>query len=330
MFKKYRHWSHLGIGGASLLLWFSSIIAFLIEFTTNINHIRVGWMYANIFLYLAIWLIILSLIIAQFDKLTSLSHIVTIVVGILIGLITNPNNVEIYEKEGSYSASYTTIISLLGGVVFIIFLITAVTPLLRKIMKRNTSMKNKPYILTFLAYVLFTLWIVGLFFTSIPFVRSLRRFLFSLAIFFWSIALYMDPLTIVISKSRVQKGIVLTKTGLPIFSYDFEKQTEMDSSILVGVLSAIKSSLEIIVSSGNSLERMHFEGSVLNFINGNKVVLVLVSSETLSSNIKLVAKLFIDEFEARHKDLIEKDMVETDEMSDVIDLMQNITNRVLL
>jgi hypothetical protein len=104
-YKKYGIWSHFGLGFASFLFLISSLNAFMIEGLNNLNLIKIGWMGANIFLYCGFWVIILSLVVAQFEKLPPSSHSITILVGVLIGLILNPDNVQIYRESGSISAS---------------------------------------------------------------------------------------------------------------------------------------------------------------------------------------------------------------------------------
>ncbi len=339
IFKKYGHWSHLGIGITNLLFLFSSIVAFILESSIIFGIIQIdnssaemGWMIANIFLYCGFWIIILALLFAQYDDLPVFSHLITVLVGFSIGLILNSDNLEITFQGGQISADYYQIISICAGIMYFVFVILAFIPLIKKILSKKVEIKKKQYYLIFISYSILTFWVISLFLTRIELIRIIRRLSLSLGMFLWAIALYIDPLTIVISKAKVQKAIVITKTGLPIFSYDFEEDKEMraDSGIIAGLLSAIKSGMEGVVSSGNALKTMAFEDSIMNFINGRYVVLLLLSQETISSNTKLIGNIFLENFETRYRDLLENNVVEEEEMHGVVDLLKEVTDSVQL
>jgi len=336
-FKKYRHWSHLGIGVANLSFLSSSIVAFTLEVSVSLGNIgvttafvEIGWIFANIFLYSAFWIIILSLLLAQFDELPTFSHLVTLLVGFSLGLITNTNNFSISYEAGQLSASYSGLISICAGIMYIIFVVLALIPLIKKILSGKVKFKKKQYFIILISYLVLTFWVISLFLTRIEIIRVLRRFSLSLGMFLWSIALYIDPLTIVISKAKIQKIIIITKNGLPIFSYDFEKEKKMesDSSLIAGLLSAIKSGMERILSSGKALKTMSFEDSIMTFINGKQVILLLLSQETISSNTQLIANIFLEDFETENRDLLESNIVEEEEMGEVVDLLRDITDSV--
>lgn len=329
-YKKYGHWSHLGLGIANASFLASTFIAFFIEGMDNLEVIELGWMFANIFLYCAFWVIILSLLIAQFDKLPGYAHFITILVGILIGLILNPANVDIYFEAGSISASYSFLINLCGGLILVVFVATALNPLIKKILSNKVEFKKKQYLLILIAYLICFFWVISLFLTHLEFIRIIRRGSLAFGMFLWSIGLYIDPLTIVISKAKIQKVLILTKTGLPIFSYNFEEDKEMNSSsdLLAGILSAIKSGIEQILSSGKSLKTMAFEDSILNFINGDHVVFLLMSQQTISSNTKLIANVFLQKFETKFESLLEENVIDEQKMSDVVNLLKEVIDSV--
>lgn len=336
-FKKYGHWSHLGIGIANLSFLSSSIVAFILEIGVDLKNlevtnafIEIGWIFANIFLYSAFWIIILSLLLAQFDELPTLSHLVTLLVGFSVGLITNTDNFIVSYEAGQLSASYNELISICAGIMYIIFVVLALTPLIKKLLSGKVQFKKKQYLIILISYLVLTFWVLSLFLTRIEIIRVLRRFSLSLGMFLWAIALYVDPLTIVISKAKIQKVIIITKNGLPIFSYDFEKEKKMDSgsSLIAGLLSAIKSGMETILSSGKALKTMSFEDSIMSFINGKHVILLLLSQETISSNTQLIANIFLEDFEIEYQDLLESNIVEKEEMDNVVDLLRDVTDSV--
>lgn len=329
-YHKYGHWSHLGLAMANLLFLSSTILAFIIEGLADFQLIEIGWMFANIFLYCAFWIIILSLLIAQFDKLPTFSHLITLIAGILIGLILNPENVNIYYESGQISASYSIYISLCGGLILIVFIITALNPLIKKIISNNIKIKKKQYFIIFIAYTICVFWVIALFLTEIEIIRLMRRFILAIGMFLWSVGLYIDPLTIVISKAKIQKAIILTKNGLPVFSYDFELGEEMSSSsdLLAGILSAIKSGIEQLVSSGKSLKTMAFEDAIMNFVNGEEIVLLLLSQQTISSNTELIANIFIEKFETKFMNLLKENVIDKEKMSEVTELFQDIMDNI--
>jgi hypothetical protein len=179
---------------------------------------------------------------------------------------------------------------------------------------------------------MFSFWVISLFLTGFDIIREARRVTLSLGLFLWSIALYIDPLTIVISKAKNQKAVILTKGGLPIFSYDFEEEKEIKdtSGLLAGLLSAFKSGMEQILTSGKALKTMAFEDSIMSFINAKFVILVLLSHQTISSNTQLIANVFLESLETKYKHLLKDDMVETEEMNEIVDLLREVTDSVQL
>lgn len=331
-YKKYKHWSHLGLGIADLFFLVSTVIAYALEHTSNTAIIETGWIFANIFLYCAFWVIILSLLIAQFDKLPGYSHLVTLLTGALIGLVLNPENVEIYYEANSISASYSVLVNICGGLILIVFILSAFNPLVKKLLSKKVEFKKKQYLLILVAYLIIVFWVVSLFLTSIELIRGIRRVALALGMLLWSVALYLDPLTIVISKAKIQKILILTKNGLPVFSYDFEKGETMDSNsdLLAGILSAIKSGIEQILTSGKSLKTMAFEDSIMNFVNGEHVVLLLLSEQTISSNTQLIANVFLENFESKYKNLLEENIIEIKQMEEIADLLRGVIDSVQL
>src|SRR6056297_1483290 len=113
IYRKYKHISYLGFAIADILLFFSSTLGYGLVYLPNTN-INAIWILSNMHLYASLWVIILSLLIAQFEKVPPLSHLITLVFGILFGLIVNTGNFTLSLENSIYQASYSNSISILG------------------------------------------------------------------------------------------------------------------------------------------------------------------------------------------------------------------------
>lgn len=317
---------------ANLMLWFSSILGYVVDTSPlSADALEPYWAGANIMLYVSIWILLLSVLLAQFDRLPGFSHLITMLFGILSGLILDLDNMELTEDgSGGLSASYSPAISVLGLVGMVVFIAFTLNPLVRKLSSKKMERSKTSYTILLIAYSVLIFWVFSLLLTSIPAIRISRRFTLSLGMFLWSIAIMLDPLIIVITRSTVQKAIILTKTGLPLFSHNFETDKKMDSSLLAGVITAIKTSLESMITSGTMLESMQFENSVLSFINGEHAVLIILSDDKLSSNLRVISKIFMQKFEDKHADAFKRDDLELNQFAGTKQLLEEITDRVLI
>lgn len=331
-YRKYRHWSHLGMMLANLFLWFSSILGYIVDTSPQpTEFLEPYWAGANILLYLSILILLLSVLLAQFDRLPGFSHLITLLFGILSGLILDLDNMELVEDgSGGLSSSYSPSISILGLMGMIVFIIFTLNPLIKKMISKKFDKSKSSYLILLIGYSILIFWVISLLFTDFEAIRISRRFTFSLGMFLWSIAVMLDPLIIVITRSTVQKAIILTKTGLPLFSHNFETDKEMDSSLLAGVITAIKTSLESMITSGTMLQSMQFEHSVLSFINGEHTVLIILSDDKISSNLRLISNIFMQKFKDKHSDAFDRDDLELGQFKGTKQLLEEITNRVLI
>lgn len=331
MFHRHRHWSHLGFATFSGLLLVSSLFAWRAS-TGPAADVAFLWQLANIILYVGLWIIILSLVVAQYDRLGQfpLVYPITLLFGVLVGLIMDPDNMEIVSVGVSVEASYAPAISYIGGALMVAFIFLSLYPVLTKLRNHKIGGFHPRYLLLLVAYAVLVAWVVTLFLTRYALVRHARLYLLSLGMFLWSLALFVDPMSIVITRNRIQAVILLTKTGLPIFSHNYQTASPMQSELLGGIISAIKSSLETIVTSGTDLKGLQFENSNLSFFTGKTSVLILLTGRGTSSNLRLFAETFLEQFEQAHAAALAEDFVDQQKFTRVEQEFQAVLDRVLV
>jgi len=113
VYKRYKHMSYVGLATTNFLLFLSSFFAYFVPYYYDTNLIAI-WMASNICLYFSLWIAILSLILAQYDGIPWFSHLITLVFGVLIGLVLNPDNFSLSNENGIYQASYSWEIGILA------------------------------------------------------------------------------------------------------------------------------------------------------------------------------------------------------------------------
>ncbi len=104
----------------------------------------------------------------------------------------------------------------------------------------------------------------------------------------------------------------------------------LDSDLISGLLSAIKSSFEEILSSGGSaLKSINFENTNLNFTSGRKALLLILGNQALSSNFFLIANYFLKKFERRFEKELATSYINTADFSNMQGLVRTMTDKVL-
>ena len=196
---------------------------------------------------------------------------------------------------------------------------------------RHTShlLQEKQYVFLLIGYLLLAFYVVSIVYSNVLLVNEIRRAVLPTGLLFWNLALFIDPLTIVITKSQVQKVIILTRAGLPLFSYDFEEGHSMDTTLISGLLSAIKSSMEETLVGGSSLTSIAFENSEMNFINGEETVLIILARQALSSNFRLLAHLLLRNFERTYANELKKTGIDLDSFEEFGEQVRLMVNKVL-
>lgn len=170
--------------------------------------------------------------------------------------------------------------------------------------RKNPESIREPYFITLsLAYILIVLWAIGVAFTGYSFVRNFRPLAFGFALLFWGISIYLNPLSLSLTSTKIKSFIIATHSGLPIISLDTTNDMETDVTLLMPLISAVKASMETFVKSEGDLSTIDFENSLLAFIKGKKVLLIMELHGNFSSNIELMGKVYLNEFEEKYAEV---------------------------
>ncbi len=329
LYGKFRHAGHLGLAIGNALFVCQAIAGFIIyDTSTDLDILQNVIVAGNLCLVAGFWCVLLAILLAQFDHLPIFSHLVSLIVGMLAVLFLSPS--EVHLELNPPRLSYTPAISILEAGLVAVFLIFAYVPLVKKMHRTKHILKEKHYLVLLLGYTVITAWALLLGFAQFEWVGIFRRYLLPIGLLLWNWALIYDPLTIIITQSRMQKLIVLTKTGLPLFSYDLEHDKPLDTDLIAGLLTAIKSSVEeVMTSSKSALKSINFENSNLSVINGQKALLLILGRQALSSNFRLIANHFLRKFERRYEQELARNFINAADFSNMQVMVRNVTDKVL-
>ena len=328
LFRKYHHWSHFGFGVSNALFFCSVIAGFWTgDPASSYSSYLVAIACWDIFIVCAFWIMFFSLLLAQFDRVPFPAHAITFIVGMICVLFLVPGQTII--QPVSRIVSFSPAILILMLIVLVVFLFFGYAPLVKKMRHAKKLFREKQYIFLFAGYTLFVLYCVTMLFAALPNVNIIRRGIISSGVLCWNVALLIDPLTIVITESRVYKALFLTRDGLEIFSYDMEKRKPIDAGLISGLLSAIKTGMETVVPSGKALTRIAFEDSEINFINGEHTILVIVAKQALSSNFCLIANLLLRTFERTYAKQLGEDYIQAEAFGNVEAMIVGVIDKVL-
>jgi hypothetical protein len=293
----------------------------------DVGVYQIALTFWNIFLVCGCWVLLLALLLAQYDRLPTSAHGISFLSGMIAVLFVIPGQTVVSSL--THSASFSPLIMGLVIVLVLIFLIFAVTPLVKKLRHTRHLLQEKQYVFLLIGYILIASYFASILYSNMLLINEIRRAIFPTGLLFWNLSLFIDPLTIVITKSQVQKVIILTRVGLPLFSYDFEQGQSMDTTLISGLLSAIKSSMEDILVSGSPLTSIIFENSEMNFINGEETVLIILARQALSSNFRLLANLLLHKFERTYANDLKKSGISVDSFEGFEEQVQRMVNRVV-
>jgi hypothetical protein len=183
----------------------------------------------------------------------------------------------------------------------------------------------------FIAYFLIIVWVGLTGFTSNEIVRQIRPLIFAIAVLFWSLPLLTNPLSLAFTTTRVNTVIIANKTGTPLVAVDMISGEEAETTLLMGMLSAIKSSMESVVGDTN-LKSILFQDSLLFFIQGEFALLVFVLTGNISNNLELLGRYYLEYFETKYHSELSSDIsaVYPDIYEAEIEGIKKIMNEVYL
>ncbi len=305
-FTKYKYVGHAWMTISFVVLLISNVLRMASQLLVMQQYLFEIWFLTNSFLMIGVWSLLLALLLSQYDRLPKRAHLITLLVGILVGLFASSDFVSIKKDAVGVNAQYHPAIGIFSMILLVIFIISVLRPMGIKLKKNPSYLKQGHFMILLVAYALIVMWALGVFFTSNSLIRTLRPLIFGIAMLCWAISLYLNPLSLTLTYTQVKYVIVTSTPGLPLVSLHVPSRKEMDTTTLTGILSAIKTSMESVIGSEKSLKTIIFQDSVLSFITGKHAILILVIDGQLSSNIELLGRIYLDEFESKYGNEIQK------------------------
>ena len=307
MYKKYRYAGHSWLGTSFFLLFAAYLLRVLANFVPE-NQVATTWTASNILLMPGILGLILVSLLSQYDRLPTRAHFITLLVGTIMGLLASSSNVTITVDESGINAAYSPLVALFSLVLLMFFIIFILRPLIIKIRADKSAVKQTHVILLIIAYVLLVLWVLSTAFTTNDFVRNIRPLTSALGILFWGLSLLSNPLSLAFSSTKVRTVIIANRVGVPLISVDMLSGEETEATLLMGLLSAVKSSMESIVGDNSSLRSILFQDSLLFFVPGKYTLLIFVLEGNITSNLELLGKVYLEEFEKEYHSELSSDI----------------------
>ncbi len=301
-FAKYKYTGHLWMMLGFLMMFVASVMRMTAQVSESMEtgQLFTLWFLANAFLMLGIWGLLLALSLSQYDQLPKRAHFITLLVGLLGGLFASSNYVTLKSDSVGINAEYHPVVGVFSLVLLTIFILSVLRPMILKMRKNSSVLMQKHYLSLLLAYMMLVVWIVTVFFTGNATIRIVRPLLLGVAVLTWALSLYFNPLSLALTHTTVKKVIVTSTASLPLVSLDVHTRKEIDAILLTNLLEAMKTSLESLMGKTNALKTIFFQDSVLSFFSGKYVHMTLVLDGPMSSNLELLGRIYIDEFEKRH------------------------------
>ncbi|RMG21867.1 MAG: hypothetical protein D6732_26615 [Methanobacteriota archaeon] len=328
-YRKYRYVGHLWVGISFSFILLSFVFSKVVTLLIPDNLVFVSWAIANVLLMAGILLIIFVSLINQYDRLPIRAHFITALTGILIGLLTSRSNVEINVDKTGITAIYSPSVGLFSIILLSLFLGYIFRPLILKLKMNKLFIKRPHVIMLVVAYFLIVVWVALTPFTSNDVIRQFRPLIFSFGVMIWSLSLLTNPLTLAFTTTTVNTAIIANKTGIPLVSVDMKSGEEIETTLLMGVLSAIKTSMESIVGD-TGLKSIFFQDSLLFFIPGKYTILIFILSGNASTNLELLGRYYLQNFEKKYRSDLEttKDVVYPEVFEEEINHIRQIVHEI--
>jgi len=228
-----RAYLHIGVG--IVLGFFADIFSSIVNFYPNgeINKgtVLILVIIANICFSISIFSIFNGLIFIREDKLPIFSYIAALLIGATTTLITsiNTSNLLYDEIYAVWKVDYLlpplpisyVILLIISQIILLTYLILY---LIRKIQKFNN---NKNFDIGFIAIFFLAIWGLTPFITEL---KTLRFFLFPVSLGLLGLAVFIEPLNLLVTNVLPSEIILVTKHRQPVIRYNVQNN-EIDRNI---------------------------------------------------------------------------------------------------
>lgn len=115
-----------------------------------------------------------------------------------------------------------------------------------------------------------------------------------------------NPQLICILPFQIDRLLVFDRSGLTIFSHNFNKNHKYPDVLITGLITAVVSAIQEITGSGRNVEYINLEDKAIVFNTKNNLHFVLISDK-YTVTIAESLNSFMNQFLSRYKDILERE-----------------------
>ena len=229
----------------------------------------------NISLVVAFLIIVNSLILIREDKLPFFSHIAGVLVGAVLLVIVNIDltNLSYDATIQFWIVKYNMTLLIPIGISFsVIFFIYFLLYLARKFQK---FLNYKRFDHTLLSFILIGFWMALIYFEDL---RVIRHFLFPIAILFFGISVFFDPLNMLVSNKLPDEIILVTENNQPIVRYLVSERKIEKNLDEIKLFIAGKRIISESLNSNKKSKELILEGKEIKIVNFKRFHIIAIGN----------------------------------------------------
>jgi hypothetical protein len=247
----------------------------------------------NIVFGLGFLLIMNGLILIREDKLPLFSHIAALLVGVssmLFGFVDSSqlsfNETTLYWEIDYLSGNFRFVFLAVSISILVIFIVYFVLYLVRKFYKWY---RRRNFDITFIGFTFLAVWMITPFFQAS---KVFRQFFLPAAFLCWGIAVFLDPLNMLVSNKVPEEVILTSKTDHPIFRYNLKDKQIVHNLEEIRMLIAGR---KIISESLNSEEKpkdLRLRNKEIKYINLSQFNFIAIGTRIDRNSQAAIIKSF--------------------------------------
>ncbi len=230
----------------------------------------------NISIVVAFLIIVNSLILIREDKLPIFSHIAGVLVGAALLVIVNIDltNISYDETIQFWIVKYNMDLLLPIGIIFsVIFFIYFLLYLARKFQK---FLNYKRFDHTLLSILLIGFWMALIYFENL---RVIRHFIFPVAILFFGISVFFDPLNMLVSNKLPEEIILVTENNQPIVRYLVSERKIEKNLDEIKLFIAGKRIISESLNSNKKSKELILEGKEIKIVDFKRFHIIAIGNK---------------------------------------------------
>jgi len=250
---------------------------------------------ANVCFSISLFSIFNGLIFIREDKLPIFSYIAALMVGASTILTTNIAKSNLFYDEFytvwkvDYASPPFMIVSILTQIIFITYFILYI---IRKFQKQNN---NKSIDISFIAILCLAVWMISAYFIEL---RAIRFFLFPVTLGLFGLAVFLDPLNLLVTKKLPSEIILVTKNRQPVIRYNVHKKNIIRNIEEIQLLIAGKKVISDAVKADEIPSDLMMNNREVKIIDLKNFYIISIGAK-IDNNIVSAIKTAFRDFESQ-------------------------------